>query len=163
MQEMIIPMTVMKIKSGDEGLFVMDPIEGPGEAVEGREIVFTTRIQPAPGKFKRSDEPRVDVETAYGKGGEQNTLPDQIVYMTSKGETITSAFKPKTESATIEDRRRGMMKMTLSIKAVCHRGGKAHWKKRTVEFTVKLNSDKIIRRVPAHLGNILGLTPRSMR
>lgn len=33
----------------------------------------------------------------------------------------------------------------------------------TCRFSVRLNPEQIVRRVPAHLGNILGLTPKSMR
>jgi len=36
-------------------------------------------------------------------------------------------------------------------------------KARTTRFSMRLNSEKIVRRVPPHLGKILGLTPRSMR
>jgi hypothetical protein len=34
---------------------------------------------------------------------------------------------------------------------------------RTHRFAVQLNAERLIRRVPANLGNILGLAPKNMR
>jgi len=121
------------------------------------------QIKPASGKLRGSDEIRVSIEGFYGKGDIRHSLPDQPLYVSAKGECVKYTFKPNTENASEEERRQGMTEQTLTIKAVCQERGKIYRKTQTCKFAVKLNSDKIIRRVPARLGNILGLTPRSMR
>jgi len=52
--------------------------------------------------------------------------------------------------------------LTLTVTASYREGRKMHRKSHTQRFTVRVNSEQIIRRV-GNLGNILGLTPKSMR
>jgi hypothetical protein len=55
------------------------------------------------------------------------------------------------------------MERTLTITVSVREGHRTIRKSRTRHFTVRLNSERVIRRVPPNLGNILGLTPKSMR
>ena len=63
----------------------------------------------------------------------------------------------------MEEQRQGEMERLLTI-AMCYREGHQTIRKsQTHHFTMRLNAERIVRRVPANLGNILGLTPKSMR
>ncbi len=163
LQEMMIPMTVATVKADDGALFSLGPIQGPRESVEGEPVEFSVRVAPDPDRMKKDDELRIEVEAFYGTGDSRRDLNDQVLYVPPEGENVVYAFKPDPQSASEEERRDGTMVRKLTVKAVCRKKGKTFHKTETCSFTVKLNSDKIVRRVPAHLGAILGLTPRSMR
>lgn len=162
-QEMMIPMVVMKIRTEDTGIFSLEPIQGPGETVEGESVEFTMRIRPKPGIIKPGDELRLETESLYSKNEIQHNLPDQVLYISEKGEDAVCIFTPDSAQALPEERKQGMMERILTIKVSCREGGKMFTRSETLPFRVKLNSDRIVRRVPSHLGNILGLTPKSMR
>jgi hypothetical protein len=44
-QELVIPMAVLRVRPKDEGLIALDQIEGPKEVLEGQEAVFQLRLR----------------------------------------------------------------------------------------------------------------------
>ena len=72
-----------------------------------------------------------------------------------------ACFDP--QDATTEERKQGVMERTLTLTVSYREGVRIIRKSRAHQFAVRLNPDQVVRRVPAHLGNILGLTPKSMR
>ncbi len=161
-QEMMIPMVVLKTRPSDEGLLRVDEIAGPTEVVEGEEIEFKLTLNKAAARTLLDEDLRVDVEATYSREPEKNSLPHQVVYATTKGQTATFRFTFAFDEATPEERKQGIMERTFTVTAGYHEGKRLLRQLRTKKFTVQLNSEKIIRRV-GNLGSILGLTPKSMR
>ena len=161
-QELMIPMAVLRVRDKDEGLLTLDELTGPTEAVEGQEVQFGMRLSRTP-KAGLFEELRVDVEATYAQHPERESLREQVLYVGSQGADVTYAFRPAPDDATDEERRSGAMTRTLTITVSYKDGLRTVRKSRSFRFTVRLNSEQVIRRVPAHLGNILGLTPKSMR
>lgn len=169
MQELMIPMVVLRVKARDEGLLLMDQIVGPNELVEGEEVEFRVRLNRAPGTSLPLDELRVDLDAAVtatrpatGDNDTTPPLPRQVVYVSALGCDAVFRYRLEPMNASNEERRAGTLERILTITASYHEGRKTHRKSRTHHFTVRLNSEQIVRRV-GNLGNILGLTPKSMR
>lgn len=161
-QEMMIPMVVLKVRSRDEGLLRIEEPVGPVEVVEGEEIEFKIRLSRAAAKTLLDEDLRVDVEATYSREPESNTLPHQVVYVSAKGADVSFKFVPQSDEATTDERKQGTMERTFTVTISYHDGKRLSRQVRTKKFTVQLNSEKIIRRV-GNLGSILGLMPKSMR
>jgi hypothetical protein len=165
LQEMLIPMIVLRVKEREEGLLIISPVTGQKEIVEGEDAEFRLLLQAAPGRGGAGREVRVDIEASYGTSSEQDpvALPQQAVYVSRQETEIVYRFRPDTERATPEERRQGVMERDLMIVVRYQEGGRLVRRLQRYTFAVRLNSERVIRRVPASLGTILGLTPRSMR
>ena len=161
-QEMMIPMVVLKVRSHDEGLLRLEEPVGPTEVVEGEEIEFKIRLSKAAAKTLLDEDLKVDIEATYSREPESNALPHQVVYVAAKGADVSFRFVPQADEATIDERKQGTMERTFTVTVSYHDGKRVSRQVRTKKFTVQLNSEKIIRRV-GNLGSILGLTPKSMR
>jgi len=162
-QELLIPMVVLQVKAREEELLTLHPINGPKEVVEGEEIEFRVRLSRATGRSKAS-ELRIDVEASYGDDIEQDRaqLPPQVLYIAKQGEVVYR-FRPDPQEATAEEHRQGLMKRELTIVIRYREGNRTIRKLQKHPLAVRLNSERVVRRVPTSLGNILGLTPKSMR
>ncbi len=162
-QELLIPMMVLQVKAKEEELLILHPINGPKEAVEGEEIEFSMRLTRVLGRGK-VNELRVDVEASYGEDLDQGqgSLPPQVLYVAKQGEVIFR-FRPDPQEATPEEHRQGLMKRELTIVIRYREGNRTMRKLQKSSFAVRLDSERVVRRVPNSLGNILGLTPKSMR
>jgi hypothetical protein len=90
-------------------------------------------------------------------------LPSQVQYISTAGADVIFRFVPDAADASDEERKVGIMERMLRISVTYREAQRMVRKARTIRFSMRLNSEKIIRRVPAHLGKILGLTPRSMK
>jgi hypothetical protein len=156
-------MVVLRVREKDEALLVLNEIVGPSEVVEGQDVEFRLRLGLAPKLDAQPGEVRVDVAATFTRNPERNPLRGQILYVPPQGVEAVYRFKPDPDDATDEERLNGMMERTLTITVSCRHGKHTIRNSRTHRFTVRLNSERVIRRVPAHLGNILGLTPKSMR
>jgi hypothetical protein len=55
------------------------------------------------------------------------------------------------------------MSRSLSVSLQFRDGRKVARRSLTKEFKVRLNLDKVVRRVPPALGSILGMTPKGLR
>ncbi len=162
-QELLIPMVVLQVKAREEELLTLHPINGPKEVVEGEEIEFRMRLTRVAGRSK-ANELRVDIEAGYGDDIEQGRaqLPPQVLYIAKQGEVVYR-FQPDPQEATPEEHRQGLMKRELTIIIRYREGNRTIRKLQKHSFAVRLNSERVVRRVPTSLGNILGLTPKSMR
>jgi hypothetical protein len=162
-QELLIPMVVLQVKAREEELLTLHPIDGPKEVVEGEEIEFSMRLTRAGGRSKAS-ELRVDIEASYGDDIERNLaqLPPQVLYV-AKQDEVVYRFRPDPQEATSEEHLQGLMKRELTIIIRYREGNRTIRKLQKCPFAVRLNSERVVRRVPTSLGNILGLTPKSMR
>ena len=156
-------MVVLQVRAREEELLTLHPINGPKEAVEGEEIEFSMRLTRVVGRGK-VNELRIDVEASYGGDidQDQGQLPPQVLYITTQGEVIYR-FRPDPREATAEEHRQGLMKRELTIIIRYQEGKRILRKLQRYSFAVRLDSERVIRRVPTSLGNILGLTPKSMR
>jgi len=168
LQEMIIPMVVMRVKADTESLIIAGPITGPAEVLEGEEIEVRVQLEyKAPVLF--GPEMRVDVDAYYGlvtgkNPAEQVELAHQVLYVGGKNSEIIYRFKPCTDDARKEVRIDGVLKRVLTIELKYMDGLRTIRQSLSKSFLVKLNTEQVIRRgVPTHLGNILGLAPKNMR
>jgi hypothetical protein len=162
LQEMLIPMAVLRVRARDEGLLSVGAIICPQNLIEDKEAEFKLHLSLNQHSGNGEQDLRVDAEASYAHDLEQKPL-HQIIYVTTQGTDLVFRFVPDTAGATDDERLKGIMGRTLSITMSYREGYRTVHKSRVHNFTVQLNSDKIIRRVPSHLGNILGLTPKSMR
>ncbi|MGA9772838.1 MAG: PglZ domain-containing protein [Blastocatellia bacterium] len=161
-QELMIPMIALRVRARDEGLLTLDPINGPSEVVEGEEIVFSVRMNPTKDGNAREVEIRVEVEATYSRNPERFSLPKQVLYLPSQHPEILYRFTPDTEEATESEQRQGVMTRTFTVAVSYREGTRMVRKSQTHQFAIRLKSEKVIRRL-GNLGNILGLTPKSMR
>jgi hypothetical protein len=161
MQELMIPMVVLQVKAKVKGLLVPEAISGPDSVVEGEEIEFRMPIV-RNGK-SGADEVRVEVEATYGRDAEHVSLARQVVYVPASGTETVHHFRPDLSKATVEEQKVGLMERTFTVTISYREGHKMVRSSQTKRFSVKLNVEKVVRRVPSNLGNILGLMPRGMR
>lgn len=160
-QEMLIPMLVMRVKMPDDGLLELGQIAGPTELIEGEEAEFRMPIRLIDSYRHRGL--RIDVQAVYHNRESTRTLPSIVQYVSASWDDIVFRFVPDASDASNEERRIGSMERTLTISVSYREGQRIVRKTRSIRFSLRLDSEKIIRRVPAHLGKILGLMPKGMR
>ncbi len=163
MQELLIPMVVLQVKDPDQGLLILSQIEGPTEVLEGENIELNARLDYASAPQLFPDDLRVEVRAYYAADVEQFSLPGQILYIGGTGGKVSYRFQPDAGDASVEERRSGYMQRVFTLEISYRDGHRMVRKTRSHRFVLKLNAEKVIRQVPSHLGNILGLTPKSMR
>jgi hypothetical protein len=158
-QQLMIPMVVLRVDPREDGPLMLESIVGPEETPEGAEVEFRLRIN-------RGGDPtaelRVEVEARYSLEPDRFPLPGQVVYLPPAGAEMPFRFTPDPADATPEERQQGAMDRTLTVTVSCRDGRRTVRKSRSHRFTVRLQPDQIVRRM-GNLGNILGLTPKSMR
>ena len=162
-QELMIPMIVLKVKKHEEGLLILDAITGPHEVIEGEEVEFRLPINKSSHHSVKDEDVRADLDATWSRDPGEKPLPRQVLYVSSQGTEATLRFKPDTDDATIEERKEGVMERTLTVTVSYKEGYRTSRKIQSCKFTVRLNSEQVVRRIPPSLGNILGLTPKSMR
>ena len=160
-QEMLIPMLVMRVKAPEEGLLVLRPITGPAELIEGEEVEFRMPIQLTESHKHR--EVRLEAQAVYQNKESTPTLSSLVQYISAVGGDVVFRFVPDAADASDEERKTGIMERILRISVTYREAQRTVRKAQSIRFTMRLNPEKIVRRVPAHLGKILGLTPRSMK
>lgn len=158
---MLIPMLVMRVKMPDDGLLELGQIAGPTELIEGEEAEFRMPIRLIDSYRHRGL--RIDVQAVYHNRESTRTLPSIVQYVSASWDDIVFRFVPDASDASNEERRIGSMERTLTISVSYREGQRIVRKTRSIRFSLRLDSEKIIRRVPAHLGKILGLMPKGMR
>jgi hypothetical protein len=165
-QELMIPMVVMRVKQPDEGPLSLGQIDGPKELIEGEEAVFRLMLSRA-GKTL-FDDLRIDIEASVtgpvdAQDVNERELPHQVDFVSGAGATITQSYKFEQADATKGERVAGEAKRTLNIAVSCRDGHKPMRRSRTFPFVVKLNAEQVIRRVPPALGSIMGMMPKGMK
>ncbi len=160
-QELMIPMAVLRVRSQEEGLLMLEPVSCPDEVLEGQEIEFRMPIRRASTSSLALDDLRIDVEATVSPG--DDALPHQVLYLGAGGVDVVYTFRPDTAEATAEERVAGSMERLLTVAVTYRENGKTVRKSQARKFSIQLNSEKVVRRVPPGLGNILGMTPKGMR
>jgi hypothetical protein len=177
LQELVVPMVVLKVRQKEEGLLLLDGIEGPKEIVEGQEAVFRVRLRRNVSQNLFDDEVRVDLEAEVSparlvapastdapppESAEPLPLPAQVCYVGTTAKELPINVTAQQEQATSEERRAGRMDRVLTVTVGYREGLRTARKSQTFAFSVQLNSERIVRRL-GNLGSILGLTPKGMR
>lgn len=160
-QEMLVPMLAMRVKAPEEGLLVLGSITGPSDLIEGEDAVFRMSVHLT--QSHRNREIRVDAQAVYQNKEGAVQIPTQVQYVSAVGGEIVFQFKPDASDASDDEHKTGIMERTLIMSVTYRESKRVVRKARTMRFSMRLNSEKIVRRVPAHLGRILGLTPRTMK
>lgn len=160
-QEMLVPMLAMRVKTPEEGLLVLGSIAGPAELIEGEEAEFKMPVELTESHKHR--ELRIEVQAVYQNKESTPALSSLVQYVAAAGGEVVFRFVPDATDASDEERKTGIMERTLRISVTYREAQRMVRKARSIRFSMRLNSEKIVRRVPAHLGKILGLTPRSMK
>ncbi len=111
----------------------------------------------------KDEEVRADVDATWSFEPGSKPLPRQVLYVSSQGAEAIIRFRPDPHDAKVEERKEGVMERTLTVTISYREGYRISRKIQSRKFTVRLNSEQIVRRIPPSLGNILGLTPKSMR
>ena len=102
---------------------------------------------------------RVEIDTQYARDAEAFMLPRQVLYVSKSSVECSIKFIPAANDASAEERQAGMMKRTLIVSTLYKEGRKNLRSSSMLNFVVRLNSEKIVRRIGS-LGNILGMSPR---
>jgi hypothetical protein len=162
LQEMVIPMVVLQVKSSETEALHIGQVDGPSEILEDEElelrIPFTWTAVP-----KGTQEMRIDIEVSYSYLNKQFSLPSKMIFLTSQSrEEATFKFAPDLTSLPPDERRKGFVKITLNALVSYREGRKPIKRFRSRAFTVRLNSERVVRLV-GNLGNILGMMPKGMR
>jgi hypothetical protein len=157
MQELFIPMAVLRVKPQDQGIVAIEKIEVPAEVVEGEELVARIHIRCS------EDDLRVDLESSWSNQPEPVLLPGQVHYLKAGAQQLTLHFTAEALLATPEERRHGLMRRTLQVALLFRDGRKALRRTLSKDFAVRLNLERVVRRVPPALGNILGMTPKGLK
>ena len=160
-QEMLVPMFAMRVKAPEEGLLILGPISGPADLIEGEEAEFRAPVHLS--QSHKNGEVRVEAQASYQNKETTPPLPPQIQYISGAGMDIVFRFIPDAADASDEERKAGVMERTLRVSVQYREAQRTVRKTRTIRFSLRLNSEKVVRRVPPHLGKILGLTPKSMK
>ena len=181
-QELIIPMIVLRVRPRDEGLIALDQIEGPKDVLEGQEINFSIRLRRAAKQSLFDEEIRVDVdfEISSPAASDQppapefadsalspqpltlNQIPRQVCYVGAAGAQVAIPICHKPDEATHDERRAGSMQRLLTVTVSWREGARTARKSRTLDYKVQLSSDRVVRRL-GNLGSILGLAPKGIR
>lgn len=162
-QELMIPMVILQVKDREEGMLILEDIIGPNEVIEGEEAVFRLPMRKSHDYVGKDEEVRVDLDGTWHREPEERALPRQVIYVTDHGVEAVIRFRLDSDDATPEERKDGFMVRNLTITVFYREGYRSIRKVRVKKFSVHLNSEKVIRRIPPSLGTILGLTPKSMR
>lgn len=163
LQELMVPMIVLKVRPREEGLLRLEAISGPKEVMEGEEVEYTLWIRPTAASHDKIEEVKVEVEASLGHAADQRDLPSQVLFVTGTGVEVAYRFRPDIQDATQEERQGGVMEQALTITVSYREGRRLLRQSQTHRFAVRLNPEQVVRRVPAHLGKILGLTPKPMK
>jgi hypothetical protein len=158
-QEMVIPMAVLRIREKDEGWIILEEILGPSEVLESQEVTFYLPLSRSPAARKAEGEIRVDVQASYAATMETNRLEAQVVYLGATPAKIAFTFIPDLADATDDERKQGFMERTLTLTAIYRADRRMFRKSMSRRFVLRMNLEQVVRRVPAHLGKILGLSP----
>jgi len=162
-QELMIPMVVLQVKEREEGLLILEEIIGPQEAIEGEEIEFHLPMRKSHEYVGKEEEVRVDLDGTWSREPGERSLPRQVIYVAEHEVEAVIRFRVDSDDATPEERKNGFMGRNLTLTFLYREGYRTIRKIRVKKFSVHLNSEKVIRRIPPTLGTILGLTPKSMR
>ncbi|NLW30911.1 MAG: hypothetical protein GXY77_05575 [Fibrobacter sp.] len=134
-------------------------LEGQDEILEGEEVFFSVELN---GTDKNYGDIRVEIDGQWGFEDNER-LQQQVIYVGKDKKTVDFRFVPDTTRTSKEDRAKGIFTCELSVTISYRHDGKLVRRNKSRLFNVRLNSERIIRRVPTHLGAILGLTPKNMR
>jgi hypothetical protein len=177
LEELVIPMVVLRVKAGEEGGLAVEPLAAPAEVLEGEEVEFRLGLS----CVKRGGQPeelRIDVEVTVapavpGEGGPAEVedmpptgllreLPGLVIYLADKPVPVVFRYKVDPNEVAPAERRSGIATRILTVTASYSDGRKVRRKSWTHSFTVQLSAEQVVRRV-GNLGAILGLTPKSLR
>ncbi|MEI7670768.1 MAG: PglZ domain-containing protein, partial [Deltaproteobacteria bacterium] len=144
-QELMIPMVVLKVKKHEEGLLILDDITGPQEIIEGEEVEYRLPISKSPHLAVKDEEVRADADATWSREPGERPLPRQVLYVSSQGTEAIIKFRPDPDDATDEERKEGVMERTLTITVSYREGYRNSRKMQSRKFTVRLNSEQIVR------------------
>ena len=82
-QEMLVPMLAMRVKTPEEGMLVLGAIIGPAELIEGEEAEFRMPVQLS--ESHKLKEVRVETQAVYQNKEETAALPSQVQYISTAG------------------------------------------------------------------------------
>jgi len=163
-QELMIPMVVLQVRGQDEGLLVIDSMAGPESVMQGEEVEFRLPLRLNRRTETDPEDLRVDVEAMFGKGDDFLSLPQQVLFVSTEGQEALLRFKAEPQGVQVKHQQEGQMEQVLTITARYRDGRRTHQKSATSRFTVRLDAKGAVQRIPnPQLGNIMGLTPKSMR
>jgi hypothetical protein len=161
MQEMFIPMVVLQVKERSKDLIEMQFDSPPKEVVEGEEVLFRLRISHTGKTAIDGQELPISFEASFSRDPEKYPVPSRMASLSPWSQKeVLFRFTPSIEEADLEERKAGQLKRYFTVTARYKEGGKTVRRPLLPqEVIIKLNSERIVRRVGA-LGNILGLTPK---
>ncbi|AOV98894.1 hypothetical protein [Dehalococcoides mccartyi] len=161
-QELMIPMVALRIKDQAEGILNFKSISGPVEIMEGQEVEMKLRLIRSKLNKSKVEDLRVDLEVSSDKL-EQHRLTKQVLFVPVGEKEFVYRFRPDTIDAPEDERKTGIVEQSYTVIVSFRDGQQLFRKSQRYILKIRLNSEKVVRRVPPHLGSILGLTPKNMR
>jgi hypothetical protein len=160
-QEMLVPMLAMRMKTLEEGLLVLGTIDGPTELIEGEEAVFKLPVELT--ESNKHIELRIEAQAIYQNKESTPALSSLVQYISVSGDEIVFRFVPDVSDASDDERKTGIMERRLRISVTYREDQRMVRKVQSIRFSIRLNNEMVIRRVPPNLGKILGLTQRNIK
>ena len=160
-QELLIPMVVLEVKKPDKGLISFNFVKIPDMLEENEEALFRVQFNYTPSSTVSAEDIRINLEARYSHDLEKPSLRPNVIFLPpwSKQE-IDFRFTFAPEEITSEERRCGTITRSFVLMVSYSEGDRKVRKTLSHEFTIRVNSERIVRRV-GNLGSILGLTPKS--
>ncbi len=162
-QELFVPMVVLRIRDRDEGLLVLDEISGPSEVFEGQDAEFRVRVARTDRGRKLPGDIRAQLVASYTNEPGHDDIRKQTVYVTEKGTEVCFAVRCTSTDLSDDQRKIGRVKRTLIVTLSYTDGRESVHKSRARQFEEQLDVDRVARRVPPSLGKVLGMAPRGSR
>lgn len=165
LQELMIPMVTLRVRSQDESLLSPGKISGPTQPVEGETMVFRMPVHLARRTtlWGEDGEVKLTAEASYRRDPDRSPpLPPQTYYVAAEGAEVIFRIPADRDDATEAEIREGSMKRTLTISVSYPEGRRVTRKAQTFDFTVQLNTERVARRVPPSLGSIMGMMPKNV-
>jgi hypothetical protein len=160
LQELLIPMAVLKVKSTEREPVSVEFIAAPTEIYEGEEITFRVQFRHSGDSSFAGEDLRIDLDARESDNPDTTPLRPRVIFLSPWSQhTVDFRFTPTTIEIDDEERNQGSVNRLFTLTYSYHDGRKKVRNVLIHKFVVNLNSGRIVRRVGS-LGNILGLTPK---
>jgi hypothetical protein len=154
LQEMIVPMIVLTVKDLEKEQLEIR-YDSNKEFIESPSINLSTKLLFKSKSFK---DVKIDIQAYLNSQISRDNIGSRIIFLkTYQEEPLTFEYKLEPEKITNEERSTGEIKKQFVITAKYYDGAKEITKNDITDIKIKLNPERIVRRV-GNLGNIIGLS-----
>lgn len=160
MQENMIPMVVLRVRDQDSGALTANISKSPTSVEEGEEIQITVSFSYVDRTVISGDEMKVQLFAYISEKPDEPISPSITFVPLNTSKEVIFTIKIDPDEASSDERTTGIMNRRFILNYNYLEKGESVRKTISQEFSVRLNAERIVRRV-GKLSTILGLSPRS--